>query len=146
MPASASAATVDNVPVMSDASMSVDDRLRSDRNAWVVTVRPDGSPHVTPVWFVHVRGRFWIGTGLSSVKTRNVATNPMVSVTLEDGGRPVVAEGTVTVHATDRPTDVVAAFVAKYDWDVGSTEDADIGTLVLWEIVVDRWLMGAPGR
>ncbi|MFJ8363696.1 pyridoxamine 5'-phosphate oxidase family protein [Streptomyces sp. NPDC093984] len=30
------------------------DRLARERNAWLCTVRPDGSPHVTPVWFLYL--------------------------------------------------------------------------------------------
>lgn len=120
------------------------DRLRGERNIWLATTRPDGRPHLTPVWFVHLRDRFWIGTGRDSVKTRNVAGNPTVSLALEDGDAPVVAEGTVTVHDTARPDDVVAAFLAKYDWDLTISEDPDVGTVVLWEVTVATWLFGAP--
>jgi PPOX class probable F420-dependent enzyme len=123
----------------------VDDRLRTERNLWLATVRDDGRPHIAPVWFVFVRSRFWIGTGRDSVKTRNAERNPCASVALEDGDQPIVAEGVVTVHVEVRPTDVVEAFRSKYDWDITVAEDPDIGTIVLWEIEPTRWLFGRPG-
>ncbi|MEU9740630.1 pyridoxamine 5'-phosphate oxidase family protein [Micromonospora chersina] len=39
----------------------VETRLATERNVWLCTVRRDGSPHVTPVWFVHADGTWWIG-------------------------------------------------------------------------------------
>ena len=108
------------------------------------TTRPDGRPHLTPIWFVYVRGRFWIGTSRDNVKTRNVMAKPYVSVSLEDGNTPVVAEGRVTVHETERPLDVVDAFLAKYDWDLRIPDDPDVGAVVLWEIEPRKWLFAGP--
>ncbi len=129
---------------MSEIDAIHDRRLISDRNVWLATTRPDGRPHLTPVWFVYVRSRFWIGTGREAVKTKNVVANSTVSVALEDGDRPVAAEGTATVHVDQRPDDVVDAFAAKYAWDITVGDDADVGTVVLWEIEPTKWLFGGP--
>jgi F420H(2)-dependent biliverdin reductase len=119
-------------------------RLTEEKNIWLCTVREDGRPHLTPIWFVFHADRFWIGTGADGVKTRNVRRNPKVSLSLENGNDPVVAEGTVVVHESPFPADVIDAFIAKFGWDIGRGEDEDVGTIVLWEITVDRWLMGGP--
>jgi PPOX class probable F420-dependent enzyme len=119
-------------------------RLEDDRNIWVCTVRADGSPHLTPTWFTYVDGSFWIGTGADNVKTANVRERPRVAVSLEDGNDPLVAEGPATVVPRPYPSAVVDAFMSKYGWDVTREEDADVGTLVMWQIVVDRWLLGGP--
>jgi PPOX class probable F420-dependent enzyme len=118
------------------------ERLDAERNIWLVTVRPDGRPHVAPVWFVYVDDRIWIGTGATSVRVRNLRHREHVSACLEDGDRPVVVEGVAIVHADDRPDRVVAAFARKYDWDVTVAVDADVGELVLVEIRPRRWLFG----
>ncbi|WP_262286823.1 pyridoxamine 5'-phosphate oxidase family protein [Micromonospora sp. MA102] len=34
----------------------VEIRLPRESNAWLCTLRPDGSPHLTPVWFVYAGG------------------------------------------------------------------------------------------
>ncbi len=122
----------------------VRERLATERNIWLCTVRSDGRPHVAPVWFVYVGASFWIGTGETSVKVSNVLERPSASVMLESGDRPVCAEGRALLHPHDRPQPVVDAFMAKYGWDVTRIEDADVGTLVLLEVAVDRWLSGAP--
>lgn len=37
------------------------DRLGRDQRVWMSTLRVrDGSPHVTPVWFVYEPGRWWV--------------------------------------------------------------------------------------
>jgi len=118
------------------------ERLSTSRNLWLATVRLDGRPHVAPVWFVYVGERIWIGTGLSSVRVRNLRRNPGASVALEDGDSPVVAEGTVVLHELDRPAPVVNGFRTKYSWDVTVEVDDDLGELTLLEFRPHRWLFG----
>jgi F420H(2)-dependent biliverdin reductase len=116
-------------------------RLRHDAICWFAAVRPDGRPHVTPIWFVFVDGRFWVCTQNGAVKVGCVIANPNVSVTLENGSAPVVAEGTATVHyGPPFAPDVAAAFTDKFDWDIERDPD---GYGVLIEVEVRRWLMGA---
>jgi general stress protein 26 len=121
-------------------------RLRGDRNLWFCSVRPDGRAHVAPVWFVHVADRFWIATGASSTKVANLATQPTVTLALEDGNALIVVEGTAVVHATERPADVSSAFSEKYGWDVRRHDDPDIGVIALVEVTVERWVFGGPGH
>lgn len=122
------------------------DRLARDRNVWLCTLRPDGSPHVTPVWFVFLRDRWWIGTDDGAVKVRNVRRDPRVSLALEDGWAPVVAEGEARVHEGRFPADVVAAFAAKYDgWDVTAPYRAGAGRALL-EVPVRRWLLAGTAQ
>lgn len=129
---------------MTDAAPTPPDvtsRLAHDRNVWLCTLRPDGSPHVTPVWFVHTDGTWWIGSDGRSVKVRNVTADPRVSLALEDGDAPVVAEGHARVHRSDFPQPVVTAFAAKYDWDVRAGQDR-----VLLEVSVRRWLLAGSAQ
>lgn len=107
---------------------------------WFATVRADGRPHIAPVWFVYVDDRIWVGTGAGSVRVRNLRTNPAASASLESGDDPVVAEGTVVIHDTERPRAVVAAFHAKYGWDITAETDADVGRITLLELRPHRWL------
>jgi PPOX class probable F420-dependent enzyme len=118
------------------------ERLVESRNVWLVTVRPDGRPHVAPVWFVYVESRIWIATGRASAKVRNLRSNPAASACLEEGDAPVVAEGTVLIHEAERPVTVVAAFRAKYGWDVSIEVDDDVGQVTLLEFRPHRWLFG----
>ena len=60
-------------------------RLQSEGNIWVTTVRPDGRPHLTPVWFVWHAGKAYICISPDSVKARNLSRNPRVALALENG-------------------------------------------------------------
>ncbi|MDO8532805.1 MAG: pyridoxamine 5'-phosphate oxidase family protein [Dehalococcoidia bacterium] len=71
------------------------DRLTSERNYWVATTRPDGRPHVMPVWGIWLDGMFYFSTDAASRKGRNLANNPHASVHLESGDDVVILEGRV---------------------------------------------------
>jgi F420H(2)-dependent biliverdin reductase len=123
----------------------VAERLAQERNVWMCTLRPDGSPHVTPVWFIYRDQTWWIGSDEQSVKVRNVKADPRVALALEDGAAPVVAEGRAQLRG-DFPDGVVAAFAGKYDgWDVRLTYGSS-GGRVLFEVPVDRWLLAGTAQ
>ncbi|MEV4540157.1 pyridoxamine 5'-phosphate oxidase family protein [Micromonospora echinaurantiaca] len=123
----------------------VEVRLARELNVWLCTLRRDGSPHVTPVWFVHADGTWWIGCDGRSVKARNVTADPRVSLALEDGTAPAVAEGVAHVRR-DFPTEVVEAFASKYGgWDVRQQVVKE-GDRVLLEIPVRRWLLAGTAQ
>lgn len=90
-----------------------DPRLITDRNLWLATTRPNGKPHLVPIWFCYLRDKFYVCTQ-ESVKVRNLRTNPMASVALENGDQPVIAEGAVGFIERPFPADVVLAFQDKY--------------------------------
>ena len=117
------------------------DRLRTERNAWLCTLRRDGSPHVTPVWYVLVDDEFWISSGERNAKVRNVINDPRVSLALDGGDHPYVAEGRAVVHRDRLREDVLAALAEKYDgWQAG-LEIEPYGKRVLINVPVDRWLL-----
>ena len=125
--------------------MSTLERLTTEPNCWLATRRPDGRPHLTPIWFTFHGGRFWICTTPGSVTAGNLRADPRVSVSLESGSAPVVAEGTAVLHeGPPFPPDVVAAFVAKFEWDLDHDDESPDYT-VLVEVRVTKWLMGGPG-
>ncbi|NOZ29820.1 MAG: pyridoxamine 5'-phosphate oxidase [Chloroflexi bacterium] len=93
-------------------------RLQQEKIIWVATVRPNGAPHLTPVWFVWDAESLYICISPSSRKARNLAENPQVAVSLEDGRNAVIVEGMAT-HATPEEREQVAPlFLSKYDWNI----------------------------
>ncbi|QNG18354.1 PPOX class F420-dependent oxidoreductase [Rhodococcus triatomae] len=67
--------------------------LAGTRTAKVATVRADGRPHVAPVWFTldtHAPGGTEVvfSTGEKSVKGRNLARDPRVSICVDDQEPP----------------------------------------------------------
>lgn len=86
------------------AQMSPDQRrtflLEGTRTAKVATTRPDGRPHVAPVWF-DLEGDdvlFW--TDAASVKGQNVRRDPHVAICVDDEHPPfafVLLEGRAAI-------------------------------------------------
>lgn len=117
--------------------------LAAEPLAFLCTVRPDGSPHQTPVWFVLTDQTWWIATAASNVKVRNVTIDARVSVAIPRPAAPVVAEGSAAIHRSGWPVEVIDAFAAKYDgWDIN--DDRQDGPRVLIQIVTTYWL-APPG-
>ena len=59
----------------------VEERMSAAQNYWVATVRPEGRPHLSPVWGVWVDGAFYFGSGPQTRKVRNLSENPHVPCT-----------------------------------------------------------------
>ena len=111
-------------------------RLRDEQNLWLATTRPDGRPHLTPIWFVYVDDRFYVCTSSKAVKARNVRASARASVALESGSQPVIVEGAARVLSRPYPPTVAAEFERKFDWDLDSEPEYD----ALIEVIPTRWL------
>jgi nitroimidazol reductase NimA-like FMN-containing flavoprotein (pyridoxamine 5'-phosphate oxidase superfamily) len=77
----------------------VDERMRAAANYWIATVRPDGRPHVMPVWGAWLDGNLYIEGSPETIRHRNLAGNPNVVAHLEDGKEAVIVEGTAEAVA-----------------------------------------------
>lgn len=119
---------------------------------WISTVRPDGSPHVTPLLSVWLSDALYFCTGPDERKAKNLAQNPRCVLTT---GRNALGEGLDLVVEGDavRMTDgeklrrVADAYLSKYgeDWrfvvrdgafyhDPGSSREADTGAAWVYEV------------
>jgi hypothetical protein len=90
-------------------------RLTVAHDYWCATVRPDGRPHVMPVWGVWLDGQVWFSSGMRSRKARNLVAEPRCTLTTDDARNPVVVSGDAR-QVTD-PAGIeafVAAVNAKY--------------------------------
>jgi PPOX class probable F420-dependent enzyme len=71
-------------------------RLASEQTIWLTTVRADGTPQPTPVWFLWNGETFLIFTQPASQKLRNLAGNSTVALNFNTdayGGSVVVFTG-----------------------------------------------------
>jgi hypothetical protein len=92
------------------------ERLEQAHNYWLATTRPDGRPHVTPLWGVWVDGALYFD-GLPTTRWgRNLTLNPAATVHLESGEDVVIIEGVVEdlVTSAEVGARVVQAWDAKY--------------------------------
>src|SRR5687767_10174867 len=93
-----------------------DERLRKDLMMWLGTVRPDGRPHMVPVWFL------WDGEKVvifskDDQKIRNLRSNNRVMLTVDDtkGGEDVVmVEGVAELLERGSVTPALPAYEEKY--------------------------------
>lgn len=72
------------------------DFLSEPHVAHLATVRPDGRPHLAPIWYMEKGGTAYVITGPDAVRTRNVRRNPQVSLSIATDQRPfkyVILEG-----------------------------------------------------
>lgn len=95
----------------------VGQRLRDEQIIWLTTVRADGTPLPTPVWFLWDGASFLIVTQANSLKLRNIAQNSKVALNFHTdpyGGSVVVFAGEAYVEANPVPADQMQAYLTKY--------------------------------
>lgn len=128
-----------------------EERLVQSHDYWLATVRPDGSPHVMPVWGVWMEGAAWWSSSHQSRKARNMASDPRAVVTTDNPRQPVVVEGTAELIVEDQAIERFTAWVnAKYDTDLAVsffTENACFRLDPRWVFSLDdEEFIGTPTR
>jgi hypothetical protein len=111
-------------------------RLDREPNIWLATTRADGRPHLVPIWFVWRRGRFYLCIEEGSVKARNMRSQSHVSLSLEDGSKPVICEGEAASVPVPWPDEVIRAFRKKYDWEISPRDQYNL----LVRVTPKKWL------
>jgi PPOX class probable F420-dependent enzyme len=74
--------------------------VEGTRTGKLATVRPDGRPHVAPVWFVVDGDDILFNTGANTVKGRNLRRTHRAALCVEDDTPPyafVIVEGTIAI-------------------------------------------------
>jgi PPOX class probable F420-dependent enzyme len=92
-------------------------RLTDEKIIWLTTVRANGQPQTSPVWFLYEDGEFLIYSLPGTARTANLDANPRVSLNLDgngEGGDIVAIEGTARVDTDAPPSSEVAAYQEKY--------------------------------
>ena len=69
--------------------------LRGRRVAVLGTIGADGAPVLTPIWYLYRDGHLLMRTDKQSVKAKNVARDPRVTVCVQDERPPYAS---VTIH------------------------------------------------
>ncbi len=92
-------------------------RFHTSQCSWLATVRPDGRPHVAPVWHVWFQHRVWVVTTARAVKVANIQHNPRVVITDTDARHPIIIEGVAAFVPQAEPR-LRPLFLTKYDWDI----------------------------
>jgi len=94
----------------------IDAFLREPHIADLATVRPDGSPHLAPVWYHFEDDRVMVLAEPSAVKIRNIRHDARVSLCMATHSEPykyVVVQGTAEV-SYDRVPELLLTMAIHY--------------------------------
>ncbi len=100
-----------------EISSHLKQRLLEEKVAWLTTVRADGVPQPTPIWFLWQQGTFLVYSKPDARKVRNIRRNPHVALnfnTDESGEHVVVFRGEAAVEEGAPLADLVPAYLDKY--------------------------------
>ncbi|HET9920207.1 MAG TPA: TIGR03667 family PPOX class F420-dependent oxidoreductase [Ktedonobacteraceae bacterium] len=96
----------------------VNKRLQNEKMIWLSTVRPNGRPHLVPVWF------FWDGTTIlifsqpNAQKVRDIRHNSSVMLALDtaqEGDDVVLIEGDAVLLDPASVNATQSAYTQKYE-------------------------------
>ena len=93
------------------------EHLSTDAVAWLTTVAPDGRPQSSVISFLHDGATIFFYSKPDTPKLRNLAGSPLVAFHLQSdpfGDHALIVEGTAEVDPVIPPSDVHAAYRAKY--------------------------------
>lgn len=99
------------------------ERLETAHIYWIGTTRPDGRPHVGPIWGIWLDNRLYFDGSPETRRSRNIAQNPATTAHLDSGGAGkdvVIVEGnTHEIVGPDRSLAdrLSAAYSTKYAAD-----------------------------
>jgi PPOX class probable F420-dependent enzyme len=100
-----------------EISRKVAQRLRRELVIWLTTVRRDGMPQPTPVWFLWDGDTFLIYSQPNTRKLRNIAHDSKVALNLnsdESGSQVVVITGKASLDKAALPANRNLAYMKKY--------------------------------
>jgi PPOX class probable F420-dependent enzyme len=101
----------------SPAGARADRRLHTEQILWLTTVRADGQPQSSPVWFLWDGEALLVFSQPDAQKLRNLAGNPRVAVHLESDGtgeEVLTIDGTAAVDPDAPSSDRIEEYLVKY--------------------------------
>ncbi|HAF10218.1 MAG TPA: TIGR03667 family PPOX class F420-dependent oxidoreductase [Chloroflexi bacterium] len=94
-----------------------EERLRDEKVAWLTTVRRDGQPQSSPVWFLWRDGEVIVYSRPTTQKLRNLQANSKAAVHLrdiDDGSDIVSLEGEAVIDERYPQAAAIPEYVEKY--------------------------------
>jgi PPOX class probable F420-dependent enzyme len=91
--------------------------LRHEPIIWLSSVRPDGRPHLVPIWFVWDGAAILFFSKPTAQKVRNLRHNPQAMLALDsadDGEDIVLLQGRAELLGAGAPQSTLPAYAEKY--------------------------------
>ncbi len=80
----------------------------------LATIHKDGTPHVTPVWFLFENGKFIVNTAEGRVKLNNVRRDPRVALLMDQEYEYVLVEGRARIARERDPLKDIETLAIRY--------------------------------
>lgn len=68
--------------------------MNKEEICYIATTRPDGRPHVMPIWFIYHEGKIYFETDITTAKFKNIQHNNKVMIVF-GGKNTYIVEGSV---------------------------------------------------
>jgi PPOX class probable F420-dependent enzyme len=126
--------------------------LQEKHLAKLATINPDGTPQITPIWYLYDGQAIVMITGPRAIKVRNIRGDPRVGVCIDRPTPPyagLVIRGTASIEEVPYQ-DLAVPMAVRY---LGEAEGAPLGAqyartdLVTIRVRLDRvhsWDFGKP--
>ncbi len=89
--------------------------LAEPSNMVLATIRSDGRPQLSPVWFIWQNNEFLISTTASTAKWKNLLRDPRCTGVVDaPNGRYISVSGVVEMWTENTPHKVTTEIVRKY--------------------------------
>jgi PPOX class probable F420-dependent enzyme len=99
--------------------------LEEKRFAVVGTKNPDGSPHLAVMWYLIDGDDIVVNSAQGRIKDRNLATDPRMSVVIEDGYRWIRVDGRARIeHDQTIAQADIRRLAARYYQDERKVEES----------------------
>ena len=96
------------------------ERLVASHDFWLATVRPDGRPHLMPVWAVWDGESLWFSSARGSRKAINLRARARCALATDNAYEPVIVEGdAIVVTDTHQLRSALDLENRKYGTDYG---------------------------
>ena len=108
---------MDVIDTSTDFGLRVSGELETEQIVWLTTVRPDGAPQPSPVWFLWTGGELLVLSQPGKPKLRNIGGNPRVALNFNSdhgGHRVSTLSGTARLDDAAPTEQELAAYTAKY--------------------------------
>ncbi|HLU11386.1 MAG TPA: pyridoxamine 5'-phosphate oxidase family protein [Oceanobacillus sp.] len=106
----------------------VSERMTNALVYWIGTLHSANRPHLMPNWGAWVDNYFMFGTHPATLKARNLARDPHISIGVQDGQHGVVIEGVVG-QTTNK--DLLARMDDEYERKYKMREEAPAAYVVI---------------
>jgi PPOX class probable F420-dependent enzyme len=106
-----------NLDLQNERHAHIDRRLGAEEIIWLSSVRPDGRPHLVPVWYLWDDGTILIFSQPGAQKVRNLSHDSRVALALDsadEGEDIVIVEGEAELLPAGTVDSTLPAYVEKY--------------------------------